>query len=162
VVDVWATWCGPCRTMEPILEKVSAEFAGEVDMVRVEAGENSAQASELGVMGVPTLISFRDGKEIGRVTGGVGEDAIRAMFAAAAAGGGPTPPSANPTDMFLQGAVALVLIVAGLLLGPSWPLVAVGVAFGAWMVFNLVRTVRLNPSGQGGSPSRPEAPDGVP
>ncbi len=162
VVDVWATWCGPCRTMDPILTRVSAEFAGRVDLVRLEVGDDTDLVSGLGVMGVPTLISFRDGGEVGRVTGGVGEEAIRAMFRAAAVGGGPTPPSANTTDMALRGLVALVLLVAGLSLGPSWPLVGVGVALGLWMVLNLVQTVRLNPTGPGGSPSRPEAPDGVP
>ncbi len=162
MVDVWATWCGPCRAMEPVLERVADDFAGQVDLVRVEAGEDTDQVSELGVMGVPTLISYRDGVEIGRVTGGVGEQAIRAMFEAATAGGGPTPPSANTTDMVLQGFVAVVLVAAGLLLGPNRPLLGVGVALGAWMVFNLTKTVRLTSAGPGGSPSRPEAPDGVP
>ena len=69
LVDVWAPWCGPCRTMSPIVEQLSRERAGKLKVVKVNADEAPATASALGVSGVPTLALFSEGAERARLVG---------------------------------------------------------------------------------------------
>ena len=63
VVDFNATWCGPCRMLGPVLEQISEEMAGEVEFYGVDVDENSSLAAQYGVMSVPTVILFKDGKK---------------------------------------------------------------------------------------------------
>lgn len=67
MVDVWAPWCGPCRTLTPIIEKVSEEKA--VKLLKVNADESGDLATSFGVRGIPTVIFFKDGQEVDRVVG---------------------------------------------------------------------------------------------
>ena len=67
MVDVWAPWCGPCRTLTPIIEKVSEEK--NVKLLKINADESGDLATSLGVRGIPTVIFFKDGQEMDRVVG---------------------------------------------------------------------------------------------
>jgi thioredoxin 2 len=69
LVDVWAPWCGPCRTMSPIVEQLSRELAGKIKVVKVNADEAPAAARALGVSGIPTLALFSHGAERARLVG---------------------------------------------------------------------------------------------
>ncbi len=69
IVDFWATWCVPCKTIAGSLEKLKEHYRGRVRVVKIEAEGNAATASQLGVRSVPTVISFMDGKEVERLTG---------------------------------------------------------------------------------------------
>ena len=69
VVDLWAPWCGPCRTVGPILEQLAGEFAGRCKLVKVNVDEAPATSSRFAVRGIPTLIALRDGREIARQVG---------------------------------------------------------------------------------------------
>ena len=62
IVDFWAEWCGPCRMLLPILEEVSAEVVGRVNIIKLNLAENSATAARFNVRSVPTMIMFKDGK----------------------------------------------------------------------------------------------------
>jgi len=69
LVDVWAPWCGPCRLVAPVVEQVARDMAGQVKVVKVNADESPGVSARLGVQSIPTLIFFRNGKEVDRVVG---------------------------------------------------------------------------------------------
>ena len=68
VVDFWAPWCGPCRAVAPILEDLSVEYEGKLVVAKVNTDENQQWMSKFGITGIPTMIVFKGGQEIGRVT----------------------------------------------------------------------------------------------
>jgi len=69
VVDFYADWCGPCKRMEPILEKVSNEHTGKVKVVKLNSDENEQLSVNYQVRGLPTLIMFKGGQEVDRKLG---------------------------------------------------------------------------------------------
>jgi thioredoxin 1 len=71
VVDFWASWCAPCRTLAPSLERLAEEMAGEVRVAKYNTEKNKQMAGTLGVRSLPTLILFRDGKVADKIVGAV-------------------------------------------------------------------------------------------
>lgn len=82
VVDVWAPWCGPCRTMAPILDGLAREFAGSVAFGKLNADNEPGIAGQFGVEGIPTLLLFDRGRLVDRVVGAVPADALRGRLRA--------------------------------------------------------------------------------
>jgi thioredoxin 1 len=69
LVDFWAPWCGPCRMIAPIVEDLAKAYDGRALIAKVNTDENVDVASKLGIMGIPTLILFKEGQEVDRVVG---------------------------------------------------------------------------------------------
>ena len=69
LVDFWAPWCGPCRMIAPIVEELAAKYAGRALIAKVNTDENIDVATNLGIMGIPTLILFKNGEEVDRIVG---------------------------------------------------------------------------------------------
>ena len=68
LVDFWAAWCGPCRMLAPVIEEIAAERS-DVKVCKVNIDECQALAERFGVMSIPTVVLFRDGREVGRSVG---------------------------------------------------------------------------------------------
>ncbi len=71
VVDFWATWCGPCRTMGPIIEELSKEYEGRVIIGKCDVEENDDLAMDLGIRNIPTILFFKNGEQVDKVVGAV-------------------------------------------------------------------------------------------
>lgn len=69
LVDFWAPWCPPCRVIAPILGELAAAYAGRVTIAKLNADDNQRYVGQLGVQGLPTLIIFKDGREVERLLG---------------------------------------------------------------------------------------------
>ncbi|MGB9622622.1 MAG: thioredoxin [Candidatus Bathyarchaeia archaeon] len=71
VVDFWASWCGPCRMMAPIIEGLAKEYAGRIVFGKLNVDENPATSRKYGIMSIPTLMIFRDGQILDKIVGAV-------------------------------------------------------------------------------------------
>lgn len=69
LVDFWAAWCGPCRMVAPIIDEIAEEYAGKLIVGKVNVDEESALASEYAVVSIPTIIIFKDGKQVEKLVG---------------------------------------------------------------------------------------------
>jgi len=84
LLDVWARWCVPCRGMEPVIEELAASLAGKVRVAKLDVDHNPEAAARLRVLGVPTLIVFKDGREVTRMVGARDKgDLMRALVGVA-------------------------------------------------------------------------------
>ena len=95
VVDLWASWCGPCRVLTPILEKVVAETKGAVELTKVDVDANPRVAQAFAVQSIPSVFAFRDGRVIDQFVGALPEHAVREWVRKLA-------PGASPVEQLLE------------------------------------------------------------
>src|SRR4030095_16095502 len=85
LIDFWAPWCGPCRAMSPLLEAAARKLAGAVKVYKVNVDDNPSVATRFGILGIPTMILFKDGEERNRLVGLSSAEQIEALVRSVAA-----------------------------------------------------------------------------
>lgn len=80
LVDFFAEWCGPCKAMEPIIEEVAKEYEGKFTIGKLDVDAEGDLAQQYGVMSIPTMIFFKDGKEVERFSGAVPKETLKSKL----------------------------------------------------------------------------------
>ena len=80
IVDFWATWCGPCRMLAPVIEEIAKEYEGKVKVGKVNVDEEEALAIKFGIASIPTVLAFENGEITGKVIGYRPKEDIVALF----------------------------------------------------------------------------------
>ena len=80
LVDFFATWCGPCRMMAPVIDEIATEKAGAVSVYKIDVDESPQIAQQYGVMSIPTFIAFKAGKPVGQVLGARPKEDVLALL----------------------------------------------------------------------------------
>ncbi|MBZ0155739.1 MAG: thioredoxin [Alphaproteobacteria bacterium] len=80
MVDFWAVWCGPCRMVAPTVEELAKEYIGKVKVGKLNTDENPDVASKYKIMGIPTLMFFRDGQKVDQIVGAVPKPQLKAKI----------------------------------------------------------------------------------
>jgi thioredoxin 1 len=80
LVDFWAPWCGPCRIVGPVVEELAEEYAQRVKVVKLNTDENCEIASRYGIMSIPTLAVFKDGKAVDGMVGAAPKSTLKKLL----------------------------------------------------------------------------------
>tara|TARA_B100001765_G_scaffold209739_1_gene170270 strand:+ start:160 stop:480 length:321 start_codon:yes stop_codon:yes gene_type:complete len=76
LVDYWATWCGPCKMVGPIVEEIAAEFSGKLKVGKLDVDSNKSSAAQQNVMSIPTLLIFKEGKVVAQQVGALSKNQL--------------------------------------------------------------------------------------
>ena len=79
-VDFWAEWCGPCRSVSPVVEELSSEYDGKVDFVKINVDENAELAQKYNVFSIPTLAIFKNGEVVSQKVGASTKESFKTMI----------------------------------------------------------------------------------
>ncbi len=80
MVDFWAVWCGPCRMIAPTVEELAKEYAGKIKVAKLNTDENPDIASRYKIMGIPTIMFFKDGEKVDQIVGAVPKPQLKAKI----------------------------------------------------------------------------------
>ena len=80
LVDCWAAWCGPCKMVAPVLNRIASEFAGRIKIAKLNVDENPATASRYSIQSIPTLLLFNNGAQIDRAVGALPKHEIESFI----------------------------------------------------------------------------------
>jgi thioredoxin 1 len=80
MIDFWAAWCGPCRIISPTVEELAKEYSGKIKVLKLNTDDNSEIASRYKIMGIPTIMFFKDGLKIDQIVGVVPKQHLKAKI----------------------------------------------------------------------------------
>jgi len=134
VVDFWASWCVPCKLARPVLEKLAKEYNDKIEFMPIDADTSREVLEQFQVIGIPTVLTLRNGKVTGRVTGAQNEASYRAMFTALAEGREVKIPIA-PFDRMLRLGAGALLVTVGFSTG-NWLVMSIGGIIAFWGIYD--------------------------
>ena len=85
LLDFWAPWCGPCKMIAPILDQLAEEYDGKVKIAKMNVDENQGVPAQFGIRGIPTMIVFKDGKNVANKVGALAKPQLEALLNASIA-----------------------------------------------------------------------------
>jgi len=124
VVDFWANWCVPCKITKPILEKLATEYNDKVEFLPIDADISHHVLEHFNVIGIPTVLTIRNGEVLSRITGAQNEASYRAMFESLAEGREIKVPL-SPFDRMLRLGAGALLVMYGMSLS-NWLVLGIG------------------------------------
>lgn len=124
VVDFWAAWCGPCMMSKPILEKLAKEYSDRVEFLPINADHSREVLEQYRIFGIPTVVTIRNGKEVGRITGSQNEAGYRALFESLAEGR-EVKMSMSQFDRMLRLGAGALLVMYGIT-NSNWVVAGIG------------------------------------
>lgn len=80
MIDFWAVWCGPCRMIAPTIEELAKDYAGRIKVGKLNTDENADIASRFKIMGIPTIIFFKDGQKVDQIVGAVPKPQLKSKI----------------------------------------------------------------------------------
>jgi thioredoxin 1 len=86
LVDFWADWCGPCKAVGPILDKIAEDYAGKIKLCKINVDDEGVLAGQHGIVSIPTLLVYHNGEIVGKQVGAVPRPMIEALFTGLIAG----------------------------------------------------------------------------
>jgi len=113
VVDLWASWCGACRVVKPIVEKLARDYEGRVDIWEINADDSQDLLRTLKVYGIPTILGYQKGQEVARYVGVKPRNELQSLFESLSTGQIPKPAGLSTWDRLLRlAAGTLILVIA--------------------------------------------------
>jgi thioredoxin 1 len=83
LVDFWAPWCGPCKAIGPVIDELAEEYAGKVQIVKMNVDDSPVTPGQFSIKAIPTLILFKNGEAVDRITGAVGKAQLKELLSKA-------------------------------------------------------------------------------
>jgi thioredoxin 1 len=136
VLEFWAPWCGPCRSMTPILKQTEDDFKDRVNLVRINVDENQELARSMKVIAIPSMIAYKDGKELFRKTGAQSGDSMRSFFSDAADGVTSRQKEISPISRVIRFMAGMIVLGSGIQYNFNWILILAGGLLAFWAFYD--------------------------
>jgi thioredoxin len=136
ILEFWAPWCDPCRSIAPFLEKTEEEFKDRVNLVRINVDENQKIARSMKIIAIPSMIAYKDGKELFRKTGAQSGDSLRSFFSDAVEGVTTRRKEISPLIRVIRFLAGMIVLGLGIQNNFNWIFILAGGLLAFWSFYD--------------------------